>query len=164
MIIKPFISIYVSEEFYSAWEYAPPLIVGAAFLSFATLLAMPYIVNKDSKGFLYSSTIGAVFNAILNFLLIPYFGALGAAVATCISYFVVLVYRYHNIKKYLVIEAFSFKHSISYLMLLTAGGVVYISSMLKYVIFVVILLLAIFIHLDNIKAIIIMIIRRFKKQ
>lgn len=153
MIIRAFIKIYVSEEFYSAWEYAPPLIVGTAFLSFATLLAMSYIVNKDSKGFLYSSTIGSIVNIVLNYFLIPSFGAMGAAIATCVSYITVLLYRHFNIKKYLVIKTFSVKHLISYGIILLSGILVYMSTHFQIFVSIILLVTVVIIYKDNWKGI-----------
>ena len=46
------------------------IIVGAVFLVLATFLASSYTVHKDSRGFLYSSLIGAAANIILNIILL----------------------------------------------------------------------------------------------
>ena len=45
-------------------------------------------------------TISAVFNVIFNFMLIPKFGIYGAAVATCIAYFISDILYYRIGKKY----------------------------------------------------------------
>ena len=44
---------------------------------------------------------GAVLNVLLNFLLIPHWGATGAAFATAASYFVVWILRTINVRRYL---------------------------------------------------------------
>ena len=91
LLMKPFLSLYVSKAYYEAWKYTPYLLVGYFFLTMGTFLSTSYTVNKDSKGFLISGSIGAVINIALNALLIPIFGVHGAAFATCISYFVCIL-------------------------------------------------------------------------
>lgn len=105
--IKPFLSIYVSDAYYFAWKYTPYLLIGFLFMSLGTFLSTSYTVNKDSKGFLFSGMAGAIINIVLNLILLPIMGISGAALATCISYFIVLLYRYFDTQKYLKYKLFS---------------------------------------------------------
>ena len=120
IILKPLMSIYVAEEFYEAWLYSPPLILGSVLLALGTFLANFYVVNKDSKGFMLSATTGAVLNIVLNVCLIPLWGALGAAIATCASYMAVYIYRYFDVKKYVTIRVFSAQNVLSILVIIAA--------------------------------------------
>jgi O-antigen/teichoic acid export membrane protein len=56
-----------------------------------TLLTAPLYSNKNPSSILGSYVTGGVLNIILNFLLIPRFSFLGAAVATAISYLIVVL-------------------------------------------------------------------------
>lgn len=98
MIMKPFLRIYVESSYYTAWQYTPFLVTGFVFMTLGTFIATSYTVYKDSKGYLFSGMAGAITNIILNFLLIPIIGTLGAAIATCISYIVVYMYRAKDTK------------------------------------------------------------------
>ena len=100
-IVKPFLRLYVGVDYYSAWEYTPFLIIGSAYLTLATFMATSYTVHKDSFGYLFSATFGAVLNIVLNFLLIPIIHVYGAAFATCISYIAVFAFRLIHTKKYI---------------------------------------------------------------
>ena len=100
-IVKPFLGLYVGMDYYSAWEYTPFLIIGSAYLTLATFMATSYTVHKDSFGYLFSATFGAVLNIVLNFLLIPIIHVYGAAFATCISYIAVFAFRLIHTKKYI---------------------------------------------------------------
>ena len=100
-IVKPFLRLYVGMDYYSAWEYTPFLIIGSAYLTLATFMATSYTVHKDSFGYLFSATFGAVLNIVLNFLLIPIIHVYGAAFATCISYIAVFAFRLIHKKKYI---------------------------------------------------------------
>ena len=110
LILKPLLKVYVGSSYYSAWKYTPFLILGYVFLTIATFLATSYTVHKDSKGYLYSGICGAICNLVLNGILIPLIGVYGAALATCVSYFIVFLYRYYDTKKYLKIKVFTKKN------------------------------------------------------
>lgn len=101
VIFKPFLAIYVSKEFYSAWKYMPFLTIGFVFLTLADFISTTFTVHKDSYGFLFSGTLGAVLNIILNYFLIPKVQIYGAAIATCISYIAVFIFRIIYSRKYI---------------------------------------------------------------
>ena len=109
-ILIPLFKIMVSPEFFEAWKFVPILIIGFIFMTLSTFISTSYNVHKDSKGFLYSSIVGAITNIILNFAFIPFFGVYGAAIATLISYIAVFLYRWYDVKKYI-----QFKFKLSYL-------------------------------------------------
>lgn len=102
--IRPIMRLYVSTEYYTAWTYTPFLVVGFVFLSAASFIGTQYTVHKYSIGYLLSSTCGAIVNIILNFFLIPKIGINGAALATCISYISVYVYRIIDTRKFVKIQ------------------------------------------------------------
>lgn len=104
LINRPFMSIYVSPEFREAWKYSPFLIVSSMISTLATFVGTSYYVEKDMAGNLKSATVGAAVNIILNFALIPWAGITGAAVATCLSYVAVLIFRIVDTKKYLPLQ------------------------------------------------------------
>lgn len=118
MILKPFMKIYVSEIYYCAWKYTPYLIIGFVFQSLGSFLSTSYTVNKDSKGFLFSATFGAIINIILNFLLIFKYGLIGVALATCMSYMAVFCYRVKDIKRYIYIDVFNKKYLLIILLMI----------------------------------------------
>lgn len=120
-IIKPFLRIYVQQEYYNAWKFTPYLLVGNFFLTIATFLSTSYTVNKDSKGFLASGTIGAGMNLFLNWTLIPAIGIHGAAIATCISYIIVFLYRVSDTRKYMVIHVFKPIYVLGYVILIVTA-------------------------------------------
>lgn len=100
-ITKPFLTVYVSKDYYDAWRYVPFLLIGSVYMTFGTFFASSYTVHKDSFGYLFSAIFGASINIILNFILIPIVGVMGAAIATCVSYIMVFVFRFFHTKKYL---------------------------------------------------------------
>lgn len=131
--MKPFLHVYVQTEYYEAWEYTPYLLVGNFFLTIATFLSTSYTVNKDSKGFLFSGSIGAIINIVLNRLLIPVFGVHGAALATCISYICVFLYRIKDTKKYMVIHVFKPSYVSGYILLIVTALTMFMPSWISQI-------------------------------
>lgn len=118
MIIKIFLRYYVEDSYYTAWKYTPYLIIGFVFNTLATFVLSSYTVHKDSRGMLKSAMSGAVTNVLLNWLLIPVMGVAGAALATCVSYIIVYIYRVCDTRKYIKLNILKPKHLISYLILI----------------------------------------------
>lgn len=140
VILKPLLKIYVGADFYDAWKYVPPLLLGSSIMTLGTFLSNEYTAHKDSKGFLFSSLAGAILNLILNYLLIPKYGILGASIATCASYITVFIYRCFDTKKYIKIK-YNDKDLINdWVLVFIATFVVYINKY-GYVFNIIILLL-----------------------
>jgi len=131
-IMKPFLKIYVQPAFYEAWVYTPYLLVGYFFLTMGTFLSTIYTVQKDSKGFLFSGSVGAVMNVAMNWILIPVWGIHGAAFATCISYIIVFLYRVADTRKYMVICVFRPDYVVGYGILIIAAFTMSISAVWGY--------------------------------
>lgn len=113
-ILKPFMQVYVGDEYFEAWRYMPVLIMGFVFSTLGTFFSTSYTVHKDSMGFLKSGMAGAFVNVLLNVMLIPVWGAMGAAIATLISYFTVFSYRAKDIRKYVKYNVMKRKYLIGY--------------------------------------------------
>jgi O-antigen/teichoic acid export membrane protein len=78
------------------------VLVGATvFSTFVSFVGSVYFVEKKSLLSMFTALTGAIINVILNFILIPDHGAMGAAVATLISYVAVYVVRVIDTKKYI---------------------------------------------------------------
>lgn len=111
-LAQPISSVLFAKSYFEAWRYIPVLTLASVFSSFVNFLSSIYLVKKRSmKSFLTAMT-GALTNIVLNFLMIPDaltvfgvtfrcagWGALGAAVATMISYVVVFIIRAADTRK-----------------------------------------------------------------
>jgi O-antigen/teichoic acid export membrane protein len=72
----------------------PFVIIGYIFSSLASFYSVYPFVSNKSHHFLISDGLGFVTNLILNFMLIPLFGLIGAGIATCISFMVTAGYLF----------------------------------------------------------------------
>lgn len=161
LIIKPFMSIYVGESFYSAWRYVPFLLVGSVFLAYSYFFGAIYTAAKKNVAIAITTIIGAIFGIILNIFLIPRIGVFGAVITTVLSYFGIALYRAINSRIY-----FSFE--IKYKRVFVALFVVIVQSFLsifsEYPIITSVpcVLFILYLYKDNIKTTII--ILRSKNQ
>ena len=137
--VKPFLSIYVSEEFFSAWKYTPFLIIGYVYLTLGSFMATSYTVHKDSFGYLFSGMFGAVFNIVLNFALIPLIDVYGAAIATCISFFLVFIFRLIHTRKYIKYKIGNIEFISGSIILILSSAVLYLNNDIGFVIQVLLL-------------------------
>ena len=93
LMVQPLALILFSKEFYDAWQYSVILTNAAVFQSLAGFLGVLYTTAKKTKMIFITTMIGAISNIAMNFVLIPMFGAFGAAVATLLSYSIVWIIR-----------------------------------------------------------------------
>ncbi|MBQ7335349.1 MAG: oligosaccharide flippase family protein [Clostridia bacterium] len=85
--------LLLNSAYFEAWRYMPTLLCAAALEAIVSFLATVYLVRKKSGHSFVTALVGALSNIILNLLLIPLMGALGAAVATLASYALVMIVR-----------------------------------------------------------------------
>lgn len=142
-ITKPFLSVYVSESYYEAWKYVPFLLIGSTYMTLGTFVGTSYGVHKDSFGMLFSATFGAIFNIILNYILIPVIGVYGAAIATCISYILVFLFRTIHTRKYLHYHVLTNEFVVGTILLICAAIAIYIDNKIGLIIQWCIVLIAI---------------------
>lgn len=101
LFTKIAMKLLTAKEFYSAWEYVPLLTVAMVFTAFTSFMGTVYTVNKKSVLSFLTAFVGAGSNIVLNFLLIPFIGVQGAAIATVSSYLIVFIIRSVNVRKYI---------------------------------------------------------------
>ena len=77
----------------AAWVYIPTLTFATVFTALCTFLGSVYFASKRTVGSMLTAMAGAILNIALNLLLIPPYGAMGASVATFISYLAVCILR-----------------------------------------------------------------------
>lgn len=93
VLAKPLSNILLNRAYFDAWRYMPTLLCAAAVEAIVAFLATVYMVKKKSMHSFLTAMIGTLLNLLLNFYLIPEWGALGAAVATLTAYVAVWIAR-----------------------------------------------------------------------
>ena len=95
-----FTKILLSDAYYDSWQYVPVLVIATVFSTLVSFLGSVYFLKKKSGLSMLTAMAGALTNIIMNFLLIPRWGAVGAAAATLVCYVLVYVIRAVNTGKY----------------------------------------------------------------
>ena len=115
---KIFSRILFAEDYYTAWMYMPVLIIATVYSGLVTFMGSVYLVDKKSVQSLVTSMIGAGINVILNLILIPTkLGAIGAAIATFFSYFVVFIIRARDTRRFIRFPLHSRKLAVNTIIL-----------------------------------------------
>ncbi|MCR5734045.1 MAG: polysaccharide biosynthesis C-terminal domain-containing protein [Lachnospiraceae bacterium] len=117
LIVRFLASFMFKKDFYAAWVYVPPLVISVVFGALTGFFGSICLANKDSKAMGKATFTGALINVVLNLILIPKLSAMGAAIATAVSYYVMFMMAYQVVKKYADIEHNGIKEHVTYLIL-----------------------------------------------
>lgn len=100
---KPLFSMFFTTEYFAAWQPVPFLMIGVVFSSFSGFFGTNYTASKETGGVFRTSIYGGISTLILNLILIPTFGLIGAGLSSTFSFFIVFIIRYFDTKKYIKI-------------------------------------------------------------
>lgn len=140
-----------ANDFYVAWRYVPWLTIAIVFGALAGYLGGFFSAVKNSKIYAQSTIAGAVVNVVLNILFTPFLGALGAAIATAICYFVVWAIRYQSVKKYIKLRINIARDLLSYCLLIVQSIIILIISNALYLYLIETILLLLILFLNRIE-------------
>ena len=101
----PFIfPILINDSYNDAYNYIPILVLGSVFNVVVCLYSGIYIAKKMTGKVSSTAIVGAIVNIILNALFIKFIGLYAAAISTTISYFIMMIYRHFDVKRYVDIK------------------------------------------------------------
>jgi O-antigen/teichoic acid export membrane protein len=135
--------ILLNSAYYGAWEYMPTLLCAVALEALVSFLATVYMVRKKSMHSFLTAVLGTVVNVVLNLLLIPSMGALGAAIATLAAYGTVLVARLIDVPRILPFRLHLRRMVLNAMLLFGASALMTASVKGKYLWVILITLLVI---------------------
>lgn len=111
----------LKESFYVAWKYVSLLLLAATFGCIATYFGTFYNAVKKNGMLMISTVSGSLVNLMLNFLLIPLFGAMGAAIATMVSYFIIMIIRMIDVNRFIEIYIDYIRFIIQFILLFVSA-------------------------------------------
>lgn len=117
LLDKVIAHILYSKDFYVAWKCVPFLLISVVFGALSGYLGGIFTALKRADLFAKSTIFGAIANIIMNFILVPKWGAVGASIATAISYIMVWGIRFSSVKKYLAIKVNILRDIFAYFVL-----------------------------------------------
>ena len=154
--------IIFAQEFYSAWMYAPFLMLSVLFGALSGLIGGIFSAAKRSDVFAKTTILGASVNTVLNIGLVYIVGPIGAAIATLVSYILVWAARLNEANK-IIGFAINLKRDIAaYLLLIIQSIVLFldIEFIWKNVFLVTLLVIIIIIYRTTIKKILVKFIEK----
>lgn len=136
VFVKLLALILFSKEFYQAWMIVPPLMIGFYFNSVNTFIGSMFLGAKMTKTLFTTTAYGAASNVLLNFLLIPRMGIIGAAVATMLSNIIVSIVRFIQAKRWLDFSVSWIKQVLTALPAIVLSAVACTNTIWLYIVFV----------------------------
>ena len=160
MFSKEILHIMVDVKYFEAYRVMPTLLFAQVLYAAVTIVGYGIAFKKRSE-YMLLSTIVALTNIILNFLLIKKFGIFAAGLTTWIGYLLMLIFiTYFSQKLYKC--PYQMKKLIAssiILLLLSMLSVIYLTLPWKVFVFCVSICLLSFCYRDNIKEIIKIIVK-----
>lgn len=142
IVCMPFIfPIMINEKFNSAYNQIPILMIASLFNVLVGLLSVVYIAKKNTKAVAKTSILAASINLVVNLGLIKFIGLYAASISTLAAYFIMSLYRLHDVKRYITIKLekkFVLSASMMIIILLISY---YINNMYLNIILVIITIL-----------------------
>jgi len=164
IIIKPLFAAAFATDYYTSWKYVPFLLLSVVFSSLSGYLGANYLVAKETKGVFQTSIIGGFLSIVLNFLLIPYMGGIGAGLSVFVCFLVMWILRVYDTKKYIKIRNDPRIFLFSILIIFIQMLIIYldlklmIEMLLSSVLFIVLLI----IHRKNISDLLNKVLKKLK--
>lgn len=93
----------VGPEFHEAYQYIPLLLAGALCHSIVTMYGSIYAAKKQTKQILSTTLVAGLVNVIVMLIALPLIGLFGAALATAVAYFSMVIYRHYDMRKFVKI-------------------------------------------------------------
>lgn len=96
--------LLAAPAYYEAWRYVPVLTLATTIACLGSFFSSVYMVEQRSAATLATTVLGAVCNVVGNFLLIPLWGSMGAAISTLMSYLLIFAVRAVHTRSMLSIQ------------------------------------------------------------
>lgn len=104
MTSKIAMSIIAAPSYYEGWRFIPLLIFASSFACLSNFQNIIYGIAKKSVNSLTTTLLGVMLNIGLNALLVPIWGANGAAFATLTSYIAMFLVRAVDTRRFLKVR------------------------------------------------------------
>lgn len=106
-VSKEFVPFFYGEGFVKCEILIPILVLSSIFISWANVIRTQYLIPyKKDKIYIQSVFLGAIFNILINILLIPMFQSVGAALGSLCAEIAVCCYQTFKVRKELKIKIY----------------------------------------------------------
>lgn len=151
---KMLAKLLYAKDFFVAWQYVPWLTIAILFGALSGYLGGFFSAVKDSKIFARSTIIGAGCNIVLNMVLTPLMGPIGAAIATAVCHIVVWMIRFKQSKKYIKLRIKFARDVITYFVLIVQSvALLYFEGIIIYWIEFILFIFVVILYFKDIQLI-----------
>lgn len=113
----PVAKVLFSKDFFTAWQYSSVLLISVMFNALTSFLGGIFTAVKNSRIIAVTTVVSAGVNILLNAVLIPLWGVMGAAVATAAAYMVMWIVRLLVARRYIRLRIQWVRDVLVYLLL-----------------------------------------------
>lgn len=111
IIVLPIVfNLFVNSSYNEAYYNIPIYLIASLLNVMVGLLGVVYVATKKTFEIAKTTIIAALINIIVNIILIKYIGLYAASISTFIGYFITMIYRIIDTKKYLNIKYSLYKY------------------------------------------------------
>lgn len=103
-ILPLIFDICIGNEYIEAYIYIPIVLLGNIFSVLVGLFGGIYIAKKMTNKVAITTIYSAIINILINIIFIGKLKLFAACLSTVLAYFIMSIYRYYDIKKYLNIK------------------------------------------------------------
>lgn len=152
IVLKPFMHLFVSTNYFVAWKYVPLLLIMAVFSNMSAFLGTTYLAAKKTRGILVTTVLGMVVNLVVSFLLTPRIGIYGTVLGGTLGFLSVVIMRLLDLKKLVEIKM-DWKNFLGSLfgIFVIALGLYQTKELIEFVNFLIGIIILILFNLNMIK-------------
>lgn len=150
VLTRPLASFLYANDFFTAWQYVPFLLVSSVFNCASGLLGPILSAQKKSKDMMWSALIGAGANVIMNIVFAYFIGIQGTTIATVISSYMIYLVRKRGVGKNIELSNYIVTLMTWFLILAQAVIEIYLQSYIFEVVIMVALTVINWASLENI--------------
>lgn len=111
IIVLPIVfNLFVNSSYNEAYYNIPIYLIASLLNVMVGLLGVVYVATKKTFEIAKTTIIAALINIIVNIILIKYIGLYAASISTFMGYFITMIYRIIDTKKYLNIKYSLYKY------------------------------------------------------
>ena len=111
IIVLPIVfNLFVNSSYNEAYYNIPIYLIASLLNVMVGLLGVVYVATKKTFEIAKTTIIAELINIIVNIILIKYIGLYAASISTFMGYFITMIYRIIDTKKYLNIKYSLYKY------------------------------------------------------
>jgi O-antigen/teichoic acid export membrane protein len=103
-LAKPLLGVLTTQDFISGWFVIPIIAFAGLLAGIFQIFVNTMFLIKETRSATYINIIAAVSNVLINLILIPSVGIIGAALSTLVSYFLMAVFCIHMSLKHFKLD------------------------------------------------------------